>query len=104
MAVPGAGRGGIIYTGRVALTDESVPGWVKFILWNLIVTYTLFGVWATICYNLAGTRLNEQQFSTWIGRLDYGLTILSVAAKLPVAFTVYYGLVMKPGASDICSG
>ena len=92
----------IIYTGRAALLDENVPQWVRFILWNLIVTYSAFGIWATICYNLAGSRKVTHNFDKWMARLDYGLTILSVAAKLPVAFTVYYGLIREPGASYMC--
>ena len=87
----------IIYLGWVDLTNDSVPTLVRFILWNLLVTYSLFGFWATLCYSFAGTRVDPVRFGLWMGRLDYGLTVLSVAAKLPVAFTVYYGLVAEPG-------
>ena len=44
-----------------------------------------------------GDRRDQVRFDRWMERLDYGLGVLSVAAKLPVAFTVYYGLVMSPG-------
>ena len=84
--------GVILYLGRSNLTSTDIPWWVRLILWNLLVTFALFGIWATLCYALMGAGSDK-----WMGRLDYGLSALSVAAKLPVAFTVYYGLVMKPG-------
>jgi hypothetical protein len=87
----------IVYFGREALLNPDVPGWVRFVLWNLLVTYCLFGILATVCYALMGTRLDQARFDRWTVRLDYGLTALSVAAKLPIALTVYYGLVMQPG-------
>lgn len=87
----------IVYLSRDTLTSSDVPGWVRFILWNLLVTYTLFGVWATLCYSMAGTRGGSERFDLWMARLDYGLTVLSAAAKLPVAYTVFYGLIQEPG-------
>jgi hypothetical protein len=44
---------------------------------------------------------NKENFSTWMRRLDVGLTILSAAAKLPVAYTVFYGLIQEPGG-NVC--
>jgi hypothetical protein len=93
----------IVYLSRDSLTSSDVPTWVRFILWNLLVTYTLFGVWATFCYGMAGERKHDKiKFDHWMSRLDYGLTILSAAAKLPVAYTVFYGLVQEPGGT-VCS-
>jgi len=74
-----------------------VPVWVRFIMWNLLVTYSVFGIVATVCYAFMRTRRDQGRFDLWMGWLDWGLSVLSVAAKLPVAFTVYYGLVMQPG-------
>lgn len=91
----------IVYLSRDTLTSSAVPGWVRFILWNLLITYTLFGVWATFCYAMAGARVVGGRFDRWMERLDYGLTVLSAAAKLPVAYTVFYGLIQEPGAK-IC--
>ena len=91
----------IVYLSRDTLTSSDVPGWVRFILWNLLVTYTLFGVWATLCYIMAGARGAGARFDRWMQRLDYGLTVLSAAAKLPVAYTVFYGLIQEPGGG-IC--
>ena len=91
----------IFYMAWFSLTSEDVPVWVRFILYNLLVTYSLFGIFATVCYAMAGSRKDEANFNNWMENLDYGLSILSLAAKLPVAFTVYYGLVSMPG-NDTC--
>jgi len=91
----------IFYMAWVSLMSEDVPLWVRFILYNLLVTYSLFGIFATICYAMAGTKNEPERFYKWMERLDYGLSVLSLAAKLPVAFTVYYGLVSMPG-NDTC--
>ena len=91
----------IFYMAWVSLTSEDVPIWVRFILYNLLVTYSLFGIFATVCYAMAGSRKDEANFNWWMETLDYGLSILSLAAKLPVAYTVFYGLVSMPGG-DTC--
>lgn len=88
----------ILYLNWDSFTSEDVPWWVRLILINLLVTYNLFGVWATVCYVLAD-MLGEW----WAAAgLAYGLSILSAAAKLPVAFTVFYGLIGMPG-DRVCS-
>lgn len=97
-----ASVGVIIYMAHYSLTSTDVPGWVRFIIWNLLVTYTLFGIWATICYTMMGRRKADSSFDKWMERLDYGLTILSAAAKLPIAYTVFYGLVQEPGG-NVCN-
>jgi hypothetical protein len=109
----------IVYLARDSFSNGDIPWWVRFILINLLVTYSLFGIWATACYAIADTKVKPQSvvrivgqnerlgvdpgFSLWVShRLGYGLTVLSAAAKLPVAFTVFYGLIGMPG-EKICS-
>ena len=105
----------IVYLARDSFTSGDIPVWVRFILINLLVTYTLFGVFATVCYVMADfqeggadqgmilvgmdtDRAMGVGFKRWVGyRLGYGLTILSAVAKLPIAFTVFYGLIGMPG-------
>ena len=116
----------IVYLARDSFTSDSVPWWVRLILINLLVTYTMFGVWATVCYGAADMYIKDKKipkiskfstfpmtpigpdyqgepepldpgFSLWVSyRLGFGLTILSAAAKLPIAFTVFYGLIAMP--------
>jgi hypothetical protein len=129
----------VVYLARDSFSNGDIPWWVRFILINLLVTYTLFGVWATACYVIAdiiskkstNNRLIvienhgevvcgntsthpdahgedghldvDPAFKLWVcDRLGYGLTMLSAAAKLPIAFTVFYGLLGAPG-DKICS-
>jgi hypothetical protein len=72
---------------------------VQFIVMNLLVTYSLFGVWATVCY-AAADNLGEWWVDT---ALAYGLSVLSAVAKLPIVYTVFYGLIGMPGDGRICS-
>jgi hypothetical protein len=45
----------------------------------------------------------DPAFKLWVcDRLGYGLTMLGAAAKFPIAFTVFYGLLGTPG-DKICS-
>jgi hypothetical protein len=67
----------IIYLARNWLGDPLVPWWVRLILYNLLVTYSLFGIFATACYALGS--------QWWVSEgLGGGLVVLSAAAKLPV--------------------
>jgi hypothetical protein len=88
----------IFYLNWDSFTSPDVPWWVRFILINLLVTYNLFGILATVFYILADMR-GEWWASAG---LTYGLSILSASAKLPIAFTVFYGLIGMPGDS-VCS-
>ena len=117
----------VIYLARDSFTNGDIPWWVRFILINLLVTFTLFGIWATACYAIADMRSRsnpdysrvilvgeegevcsdergvDPAFKLWVSdRLGYGLTVLSAATKLPIAFTVFYGLIDMPG-EKICS-
>lgn len=109
----------IVYLARESFTSGDIPLWVRFILINLLVTYTLFGIWATACYAIADLGVGEDDqgmilvgtesretgpgFKLWAShRLGYGLTMLSAAAKLPIAFTVFYGLLGMPG-DKVCT-
>ena len=91
--------GCIVYIARRSLTDPVVPLWVRFLLYNLLVTYSLFGLWATGCY-VAGALTKGVRWTG--GVLGSGLTVLSIAAKLPVVFTVFYGLLRQP-SQPLCS-
>jgi hypothetical protein len=88
----------IVYLSWDSFASPDVPWWVRFVLFNLLVTYNLFGILATVFYILADTR--GEWWAT--AGLTYGLSVLSAAAKLPIAFTVFYGLIGMPG-DKICS-
>jgi hypothetical protein len=44
----------LIYTSWSSLSSTDVPLFVRFTLYKLLVTYSLFGVFANICYAAAG--------------------------------------------------
>jgi len=93
----------LIYNSWASLSSTDVPLFVRFTLYNLLVTYSAFGIYASICYAFSGTKSeNFENFDAWMVRLDYGLTILSIAAKLPIAYAVFYGVINMPGASGTC--
>lgn len=86
----------IIYLARNWLGDAIVPWWVRLILYNLLVTYSLFGIWATVCYAVGS--------EWWVSEgLGGGLTVLSAAAKLPVVYSVFFGLIAEPTGRSLCS-
>ena len=89
----------IVYLSWYSFSSPDVPWWVQFIVINLLVTYNLFGVWATVCY-AAADNLSEWWADT---ALAYGLSVLSAVAKLPIVYTVFYGLIGMPGDARICS-
>ena len=74
----------IVYLSWYSFSSPDVPWWVQFIVINLLVTYNLFGVWATVCY-AAADNLSEWWADT---ALAYGLSVLSAVAKLPIVYTV----------------
>lgn len=109
----------IFYIARDSFSNPDIPWWVRLILINLLVTYTLFGVWATACYGLAGSgvapvmfyRMGEEpddpppdpRFTLWTShRLSFGLAVLSACAKIPIVYTVFYGLIGMPG-DKVCA-
>jgi len=93
----------LIYNSWSSLSSTDVPLFVRFTLYNLLVTYSAFGIYASICYAFSGTKSeNFENFDMWMVRLDYGLTVLSIAAKLPIAYAVFYGVINMPGASGTC--
>jgi len=86
----------IVYLARNWLGDPIVPWWVRLILYNLLVTYSLFGIFATACYALGS--------GWWVSEgLGGGLAVLSLAAKLPVVYSVFFGLIAEPGARSLCT-
>lgn len=84
----------IIYLARGWLGDPIVPWWVRLILYNLLITYSLFGIFATVCYTIDGFTKSAWWVSSGLGT---GLTVLSAAAKIPVVYSVFFGLIAEPG-------
>jgi hypothetical protein len=88
----------LIFYQETFLFSSDPPAFVVFAGWNLIVTYTSFGVWVTFVY----------WFPKYAGRLCwclpdkdtfvivvYGLDVLSMAAKLAIVGALSYGFVFR---------
>lgn len=77
----------VFYFGRGYLFNASMPTFVLFSLWNLVVLYCAFGFVATFFYAF-------DQYWAW---LDPALDILSVSAKIPIAASVCLAFMQMPG-------
>jgi hypothetical protein len=94
----------LIYNSWYTLSSTDVPFFVRFTLYNLLVTFSAFGIFASICYIFSGTKRQDFSiFDKWMIRLDIGLTILSIASKLPIAYAVFYGVINMPGNNNKCN-
>lgn len=79
----------VIYFGYGYLFNTAIPGFVIFSLWNLVITYALFGVVATFFYAY-------DRYWEW---LEPALDVLSVSAKVPIAASVCVAFLQMPGGS-----
>lgn len=79
----------VLYFGRGYLFNSAMPTFVLFILWNLLVQYSLFGIVGTVFY--AYDRLWP-----WF---EPALDILSLAAKVPIATSVAIAFLQMPGGA-----
>ena len=50
----------IVYLARDSFSNGDIPWWIRFILINLLVTYTLFGIWTTACYAIADFQVRPR--------------------------------------------
>ena len=79
----------IIYFGRGFLFNATIPTFIVFSLWNLIVLYCLFGFVGSYFY------ADDSKFQ-WF---EVALDILSLSAKVPIAASVCVGFLQMPGGS-----
>lgn len=79
----------VLYFGREYLFNTSLPGFVVFVLWNLIVQYSAFGIAGTVFYAYDAAW-------PW---MEPVLDILSLAAKVPIAISVAIAFLQMPGGA-----
>lgn len=79
----------VLYFGRGYLFNASLPGFVVFVLWNLIIQYSAFGIAGTVFYAY-------DKAWPW---MEPVLDILSLAAKVPIAISVAIAFLQMPGGS-----
>ena len=83
---------GLVYVTRGVLFDTSMPALVLVMIWNLLLTYLLFGIVPTFVY------------LTGMGRrhLPWLLDILNVAAKFPLPILIIVGFITRPVSFRPC--
>jgi hypothetical protein len=77
----------VLYLGRPYLFNTALPTVVLLSLWNLLVTYCLFGVAGTVFY---------ARDSLWPW-MDTVYDVLSLTAKFPIAVAVCLAFLSMPG-------
>lgn len=83
---------GLVYMTRGYLLSGELPTLVAFMIWNLLLTYSLFGILPTYVY------------LTWtgFGKLDLILDVLNAVAKFPIPMQILIGYVTRPAGVHPC--
>ena len=77
---------GLVYLTRGFLLDWDMPVLVLFMIWNLLLTYLLFGIVPTVVY-LTG---KGQKHLPWL------LDLLNILAKFPLPIVIIVGFITRP--------
>jgi hypothetical protein len=77
---------GLVYLTRMVLFSSDMPVLVLFMIWNLLITYLMFGIVPTFVYI---TGKGKKQ-------LPWLLDILNIAAKFPLPIVIILGFITRP--------
>jgi hypothetical protein len=77
---------GLVYLTRNFLLDFDMPLIALFMIWNLLITYLMFGIVPTFVYVTGWGRR----------QLPWLLDILNVAAKFPLPIVIIVGFITRP--------
>ena len=83
---------GLIFLTRDILFDPDMPPLVLALIWNLLLTYSLFGIVPTVVYV---TGLGRHQLA-WL------LDILNILAKFPLPLIILSGFITRPATNKFC--
>ncbi len=84
---------GLVYLIQDFLFSEQLPAIAKFMIWNLLITYSLFGIIPSVVYIT----------SKGMHHLDWILDILNVASKFPLPIMVLVAFQTRPAMFKICT-
>jgi hypothetical protein len=84
--------GGLIFLTRDILFSTDMPALVVFLIWNLLITYSLFGIVPTFIYT---TNWGSNQFAKL---LDF----LNLSAKFPLPITILFAFIQRPATTRFC--
>ena len=84
--------GGLIYLTKDVLFSTDMPTLVLLLIWNLLLTYSLFGIVPTFVYftGIGG------------GRLVWLLDVLNIMAKFPLPLIILAGFITRPATDKFC--
>lgn len=84
---------GLVYMSRGWLFSPDVPTLVMFMIWNLLITFLMFGIIPTFVY-VTGKGRNY---------LTTMLDILNICAKFPLPIVIIVGFITRPVSLRPCS-
>ena len=84
--------GGLVFQLRDTLFSTDMPVLVLILIWNLLLTYSLFGIVPTIAYMF---RMTDRTLAT---QLD----VLNFAAKFPIPMIILVGAITRPATDRFC--
>ena len=85
---------GLIYVTRGWLFSNNIPTLVAFLVWNLLITFLMFGVVPTFVY-VTGKGRNS---------LTNLLDLLNICAKFPLPVVIIVGFITRPVSLRPCTG
>jgi len=83
---------GLIFLTKDILLATDMPALVLVLIWNLLLTYSLFGIVPTLVYI---TGLGRK-------RLAWLLDILNLLAKFPLPLIILSGFITRPATNKFC--
>lgn len=84
---------GLVYLIQDFIFSDQLPDIAKFMIWNLLVTYCLFGIVPSLVY-ITGKGMHH---------LDWFLDILNVAAKFPIPILILVAFQTRPAMFKLCT-
>jgi hypothetical protein len=83
---------GLVFLTRDVLFDADMPALVLALIWNLLITYSSFGLVSTFVYY------------TGMGRkkLAWMLDVLNIVAKFPLPLIILSGFITRPATTKFC--
>ncbi len=83
---------GLIFFTRDILFSDEMPILVLLLIWNLLITYSSFGIVPTFVY-----------FSrSGLSKLPTLLDMLNILAKFPLPLIILSGFITRPATNRFC--
>jgi hypothetical protein len=83
---------GLIYLTWDVLNSDDMPILVTLLIWNLLLSYSMFGIVPTFVYI---TGMGRKQ-------LPWLLDLLNLTAKFPLPLIILSGFITRPGTTRFC--